>query len=120
MSTAVLYRLPTVITVTGRPRSTTYSDVRDGRMVPPVRIGLRAVAWPAHEVDAIVRARIAGADDDNIRALVRQLVACRGGDSTTAPVPAPMADGQARYWADVRAGHRAPPKRNKHTGGVQS
>jgi prophage regulatory protein len=42
-------------------------------MTKPVRIGRAAVGWPASEVDAINRARIAGKTDEQIRALVQQL-----------------------------------------------
>jgi prophage regulatory protein len=46
-------------------------------MPPPVRIRGRATAWPAYELDALNRAEIAGASDDEIRALVRELLARR-------------------------------------------
>lgn len=57
----------------GGPRST-YDQVRDGLLPTPVRIGPRSVAWPKSEVQLIVKARIAGKDDEQIRALVRQVL----------------------------------------------
>jgi prophage regulatory protein len=52
-------------------------QIRDGLFTPPVRIGAKKSAWPEHESDAILRARIAGCTDDQIRALVQRLVAER-------------------------------------------
>ena len=45
-----LLRLPAVVAATGLPKSTLYFYVRAGRFPAPVRIGARAVAWPAAAV----------------------------------------------------------------------
>ena len=74
-----MLRLPATRTATGRGRTSTYEDIKNGLFVPPVRIGARAVAWPENEVAAINAARIAGKSPDDIRALVAKLVAARGG-----------------------------------------
>jgi prophage regulatory protein len=60
----------------GRSRSQIYVDIRRGVMPPPLpaRPGRKASVWPAYEIDAINRAEIAGSSDDEIRALVRQLI----------------------------------------------
>jgi prophage regulatory protein len=42
-----------------------------------VKLGARAVGWPAREVAAINAARIAGRSDDEIRVLVTKLEAAR-------------------------------------------
>jgi prophage regulatory protein len=42
-----------------------------------VKIGARASGWPSSEVAAINAARIAGATNEEIRALVAKLVAAR-------------------------------------------
>jgi len=76
-SETTLWRLPTLIRETGRKRSSLYNDVSRGTMTRPIRIGPGAVAWPAREVAALNRARIAGRSDDEIRALVAQLHAAR-------------------------------------------
>ena len=73
----VIWRLPKVKAQTGHSRSTIYLQIQEGEFVPPVRLGKRSVGWPAHEIDAINAARIAGKSDDEIRALVRSLVAAR-------------------------------------------
>lgn len=72
-----LLRMPNVILHRGRGRSSNYLDVKQGLLTPPVAIGRRAVAWPAHEIDAINAARVAEKSDDEIRELVKRLVAAR-------------------------------------------
>ena len=72
-----LWRLPTVLSQTGRGRSSTYGDVSRGVMTRPIRIGPRSVGWPAGEVKAIMRARIAGRSETELRALVTELHASR-------------------------------------------
>jgi prophage regulatory protein len=74
----IVLRLPQVKAKTGLGRSTIYSQVADGCFPPPFSLGARAVAWIEREVDAIIAARIAGAHDSQIRALVTELVAARG------------------------------------------
>ena len=54
-----------------------YAHVEEGTLSPPVKIGLRASGWPEHEVYAINAARIAGKSDDEIRELVKTLIAKR-------------------------------------------
>jgi prophage regulatory protein len=60
-----------------RCRTSLWSDTKKGLVTSPVRMGARSHRWPESEVDAIVRARIAGQTDDEIRALVVQLEAER-------------------------------------------
>lgn len=70
-------RCPAVTSKSGRSRSSIYEDVARGLLPSPIKIGLRASAWPLHEIDAVIAARIAGKSHDEIRALVRQLMAAR-------------------------------------------
>lgn len=72
-------RLPQVLQARGRSRSSHYADVADGLFTTPVKVGPRASAWPDYEVDALVRARIAGKNDGEIRVLVSELMAARAG-----------------------------------------
>lgn len=72
-----MLRLPDVSKKTGYPRSTLYDLIRDGLFPPPVAIGSRCSAWPSDEITAIVDARIAGKSKDEIRDLVRRLIAAR-------------------------------------------
>ncbi|HUW37548.1 MAG TPA: AlpA family phage regulatory protein [Rhodocyclaceae bacterium] len=74
-----LDRRPAVEAATGKRRSAIYLDVSRGVFPPPIRIGARAVAWPRHEYQQVVAARVAGRGDDDIRELVNRLVAARKG-----------------------------------------
>lgn len=76
MATSIL-RLPAVLARNGESRSTTYARISAGLFVPPIALGSRSVGWPDFEVEAINAARIAGKTDDEIRGLVRELVAKR-------------------------------------------
>lgn len=52
--------------------------IRDGFVPPPIKLSpdptRRAVGWPAHEIDEIIAARIAGLDPNATRTLVAGLV----------------------------------------------
>ena len=72
-----MLRMPALRRQYPRSRSTIYGDIRAGRFTPPVALGPRCSAWPAHEVDQILAARAAGASDRQIRQLVTRLVAER-------------------------------------------
>ena len=58
-------------------RSAWYRWIADGLAPRPVRIGPNTAAWPAAEIDALIAARLAGADDAAVRALVAELHAAR-------------------------------------------
>lgn len=73
MEKIALERLPQLLARRGRGRSAHYNDITKGLWTRPVQIGARCAAWPAHESDALIRARIAGANDDDIRQLVERL-----------------------------------------------
>lgn len=73
------FRLDRIGYVLGRrgcEKSKHYADVQRRLFTPPVRVG-RASTWPRHEVDALIGANIAGATDDQLRALVSQLLTKR-------------------------------------------
>ncbi|MBN9371562.1 MAG: AlpA family phage regulatory protein [Hydrogenophaga sp.] len=73
-----LLRMPAVKAETGhRSHASIYNAIRAGLFTNPVPIGQRAVGWPDDEVKAINAARVAGASDEQIRALVKQLHAMR-------------------------------------------
>jgi prophage regulatory protein len=48
----MLMRLPQVMREVGLCRSSIYAAVSQGRFPPPVKIGLRAVAWRAEDIEA--------------------------------------------------------------------
>ncbi|WP_394808123.1 helix-turn-helix transcriptional regulator [Nitrosomonas sp.] len=72
-----IHRLPVVKSETGLSRSTIYQHITQGLWIKPIRLGARAVGWPAHEVAALNAARIAGKSDEEIRELVLKLIAAR-------------------------------------------
>lgn len=72
-----LLRRPVVEQATGYSRSTIYREIKRGLFTKPVEIGGTRVAWPANEVDALNKARIAGKTADQIKQLVIELEAAR-------------------------------------------
>ncbi len=76
MSHTIL-RFPSVKAETGHSHSTHYQQIAQGLFTKPVKLGPRAVGWPASEVSALNAARISGKSDQEIRALVVKLEAAR-------------------------------------------
>ena len=76
-SACVLWRRKHVQAVTGLSRSSIYLRITQGLLPTPVALGARAVGWPQAEIEAINRARVAGVNDEALRALVIELVAER-------------------------------------------
>jgi prophage regulatory protein len=58
-----LLRLREVTRRTGKSRSSVYRDVAAGTFPAPVKLGERASAWPAAEVDRWIAGRIAARDE---------------------------------------------------------
>lgn len=71
-----LIRVPELLHRRGDGRSALYQDIQNGTWPPFVKLGRCSVA-PDHEVDAVLAARIAGKSPDELRELVRRLVAER-------------------------------------------
>ncbi len=72
-----LLRIAPTLAVSGVGRSGHYQAIAEGLYTKPVKISARAVGWPAHEVEQINRAKIAGFNDDQLRQLVTKLHAQR-------------------------------------------
>lgn len=62
-----------VLERSGYGRTSMYSAISSGLFPKPVPIGKRSVGWPASEIDALVRARVAGKTPDQVRSLVASL-----------------------------------------------
>ena len=77
LNAPAILRRRSVESLSGYPRSTLYLRISQGLWTRPVKLGPRAVGWPAHEVTAINAARIDGQSDAEIRALVERLEAGR-------------------------------------------
>lgn len=76
-TTNFILRLPDVLRQSGAARSTLYLRIAQGVWTKPIKLGPRAVGWPASEVSTINAARIAGKSDAEVRALVSQLEEAR-------------------------------------------
>ena len=72
-----LLKLPQVLGLTAKSRSTHYHEVKIGLMPPPIKLGEHSVAWVESEILAINAARISGQSDVQIKQLVKKLVADR-------------------------------------------
>lgn len=70
-------RVPDVLAIRGDGRSSLYNEVAAGLFTRPLHLGRRRSVWPASEVDALQRARIASKTPDDIRHLVKALEAKR-------------------------------------------
>jgi prophage regulatory protein len=57
-----LLRLPQVKARTGLSRSEIYRRIAAGDFPAPCKLGVRASAWPEHEITAYCQARIAARD----------------------------------------------------------
>jgi len=65
-----------VTAIYGRGPSSLYADINNGLFTEPVKLG-KSSRWPDTEVDQIIKARVAGWSDDQIRELVEKLEADR-------------------------------------------
>ena len=72
-----ILRLPDVLQLRGRSRSSHYLDIKQGLFTRQVNLGIHCVGWPEHEVIALNRARISGMNEEEIKKLVNRLEAER-------------------------------------------
>jgi prophage regulatory protein len=72
-----LIRRPDVLILTVRSKSALQLDEKAGLFCPPISIGERAVAYIKHEVEAIVQARIESKTPEQIKTVVKELIANR-------------------------------------------
>ena len=73
-------RLPAVMTRRACSRSVIYAESKTGMLPPPIRIGRQQSAWLEHELEAVLRARIAGKNETEVKKLVKKLIAARAVD----------------------------------------
>jgi prophage regulatory protein len=72
-----LMRLKQTLELRSLSRAQHYRMVSEGLFPPGVLVGKRAVAWPQHEVEAMLGAQIAGGSDQELRDLVATLLKAR-------------------------------------------
>jgi len=73
-ATVRLHRAPATCERSLFQTSKLYTEIADGTFPPPVVLGKNSVAWPEHEIDSILRAKVAGATTEQLRTLVKRLV----------------------------------------------
>lgn len=61
----------------GQSRPHIWRLVKQGDLPKPVKLSPGCTRWPAHEIEAIDRARLAGANDADIRQLIADMDAAR-------------------------------------------
>lgn len=74
-----LIKLPQVLGLTAKSRSTHYHEIKIGLMPPPIKFGVQSVAWVESEILAVNAARISGQSDEQIKQLIKKLVSERKG-----------------------------------------
>ena len=72
-----LLKLDEVCRRSARKTTAVYQRVKDELFPPPIKLTARSSAWLESEVDAVNAAVVAGASDEELRTLVRELVARR-------------------------------------------
>jgi prophage regulatory protein len=53
----VVYRLPAVITITGKGGSTIYRDIKDGTFPRPIKLGPQTSGWKKSDIDRWIAQR---------------------------------------------------------------
>jgi prophage regulatory protein len=96
MADSFLLRLPQVKARVGYERSQIYALIKAGKFPPPVRIGVRAVAWVRTEVENWIAARIAASRPTKPES--------RGEDGSTpqSKVPLPISRRRGKATEDAR------------------
>ena len=70
-------RKPAVLQRIGLSRSTLHSRIQQGLWCPPISLGARAVGFLEHETDELIAAHINGYSPEQLKDLVKSLVAER-------------------------------------------
>lgn len=72
-----LIKLTEVRRLTTYSRSTIYTRVSEGLLPAPLSLGQRGIAFVSSEIEAVVRAMIAGQTQQQVKALVSKLITQR-------------------------------------------
>lgn len=72
-----ILRFPEVKSLSGLSRSTIYLRILEGLFPRPILLGPRMVGWRESEIAAVNAARVRGASDDELRAVVQKMEAAR-------------------------------------------
>ena len=77
MESIKILRLPAALERLGMGETSYRTAMADGLMPKLIPLGTRAVGIPEHELNQVIRARIAALPDDEIRKLVERIHADR-------------------------------------------
>jgi len=72
-----ILRKPEVLNFLSISKSTFHNQINKGLLCSPISLGLRAVGYLEHEIQEVLKARIVGQNDDQIKELVISLEAQR-------------------------------------------
>jgi len=72
-----IVRKPEVLNQFGFSRSVLYDRINNGLMPPPISLGSRAVGYLQHELDAVMTYIIAGRPNNEIKLLIKNMLAER-------------------------------------------
>lgn len=75
--TIQIVKQPSLLEQFAFSKSTLFSQIQQGLMPKPISLGNRAVGYLQHELDAVLSARIAGQSNEQIKILVKSLLAKR-------------------------------------------
>ena len=64
MSELTFITLPEVLRRKGGGKSTLYAEIKEGYFPRPVKLGLRRIGWPEHEIDAVMQFFLRGETQD--------------------------------------------------------
>lgn len=71
-------RLPEILTLNGNGKAKQYGLIQRGLYPPPAKYGKTSV-WPEREDEIVRAAIISGKSDDELREIVKELMAARAG-----------------------------------------
>ena len=75
-----IVKQPSVLNKFQFSKSTLFTQINAGLMPPSISLGERSKGFILSELDAVLSARVAGQSNDQIKELVKSLVAKRKGD----------------------------------------
>jgi len=75
-----IVKQPSVLNKFQFSKSTLFTQINAGLMPPSISLGERSKGFILSELDAVLSARVAGQSNDQIKTLVKSLVAKRKGD----------------------------------------
>ena len=77
MSELIFITLPEVLRRKGGGKSTLYAEIKEGYFPKPIKLGLRRIGWPEHEVDAVMQFFLRGENKTKLKAFVKKVEANR-------------------------------------------